>query len=239
MWQQNSSSETASSGARSDRQHTTSRVGLSGFQATRGTSSKSIERIGMTPCRTISNASRPRRTRRVQTVLRQDPRGGRRPHGRAPLHQAAVEKDSGKGVKIVPVLLHVVLAPSGPSKWERPYQAQDGLGVLRDPALCGRCHQPDHRCEEERVVVGTSTCRALESSVTSDGHLKPQRDGRTSSFFHPMTSDHGHAGHELPSPGVDLLMLVSRLPRGMISSCGRTRRRSRTATGSTAMATPW
>ncbi|MEX0601966.1 MAG: S-adenosylmethionine:tRNA ribosyltransferase-isomerase, partial [Bacteroidota bacterium] len=33
-------------------------------------------------------------------------------------------------------------------------------------------------------VVGTSTCRALESSVTSDGHLKPSR-GWTDKFLFP------------------------------------------------------
>ena len=60
------------------------------------------------------------------------------------------------------------------------------------------------------VVVGTSTCRALESSVTSDGHVKPSR-GWTDKFIFPpydfKITDRIITNFHLPES--TLLMLVS------------------------------
>jgi S-adenosylmethionine:tRNA ribosyltransferase-isomerase len=60
------------------------------------------------------------------------------------------------------------------------------------------------------VVVGTSTCRALESSVTSDGHLKPSK-GWTDKFLFPpydfKIADKLITNFHLPES--TLLMLVS------------------------------
>ena len=59
-------------------------------------------------------------------------------------------------------------------------------------------------------VVGTSTCRALESSVTSDGHLKPSK-GWTDKFIFPpydfKITDRLITNFHLPES--TLLMLVS------------------------------
>ncbi len=59
-------------------------------------------------------------------------------------------------------------------------------------------------------VVGTSTCRALESSVTSDGHLKPSK-GWTDKFlfppYHFKIADKLITNFHLPES--TLLMLVS------------------------------
>ena len=58
--------------------------------------------------------------------------------------------------------------------------------------------------------MGTSTCRALESSVTSDGHLKPSR-GWTDKFIFPpydfKVTDRLITNFHLPES--TLLMLVS------------------------------
>ena len=89
-----------------------------------------------------------------------------------------------KGVKIVPVVLHV-----GPGSF-RPVEVEDLTKHKMDseyyeiPLQTAEAVNRTIDGKGTVVVVGTSTCRAVESSVTTDGHLKPNR-GWTDKFIFP------------------------------------------------------
>jgi S-adenosylmethionine:tRNA ribosyltransferase-isomerase len=94
---------------------------------------------------------------------------------------AALKK---KGVKVVPVVLHVGLGSFRPVEVEdltkhkmdsEYYEIPEGTAEVVNKTIDSR---------GTVVVVGTSTCRAVESSVTTDGHLKPTR-GWTDKFIFP------------------------------------------------------
>jgi S-adenosylmethionine:tRNA ribosyltransferase-isomerase len=89
-----------------------------------------------------------------------------------------------KGVKIAPVVLHIGLGSFRPVEvedlskhkmdseyFEIPQQTVDMVNKTIDSKGCV-------------FVCGTSTCRAVESSVTTEGHLKPNR-GWTDKFIYP------------------------------------------------------
>jgi S-adenosylmethionine:tRNA ribosyltransferase-isomerase len=94
---------------------------------------------------------------------------------------AALKK---KGVKVVPVVLHVGLGSFRPVEVEdltkhkmdsEYYEIPEGTAEVVNKTIDSR---------GTVFVVGTSTCRAVESSVTTDGHLKPNR-GWTDKFIFP------------------------------------------------------
>jgi S-adenosylmethionine:tRNA ribosyltransferase-isomerase len=89
-----------------------------------------------------------------------------------------------KGVRIVPVTLHIGLGSFRPVEVEdltkhkmdsEYYEIPEETAVVVNKTIDSRCTV---------VVCGTSTCRALESSVTTDGHLKSNR-GWTDKFIFP------------------------------------------------------
>ncbi len=89
-----------------------------------------------------------------------------------------------KGVKVVPVVLHVGLGSF------RPVEVEDLTKHKMDSEYY---EVPESTVEAVNKVIdnkgsvfvaGTSTCRAVESSVTTDGHLKPNR-GWTDKFIFP------------------------------------------------------
>jgi len=89
-----------------------------------------------------------------------------------------------KGVKIVPVVLHIGLGSFRPVEVEdltkhkmdsEYYEIPEGTVQVVNKTIDSRGNV---------FVVGTSTCRALESSVTTDGHLKSNR-GWTDKFIFP------------------------------------------------------
>jgi S-adenosylmethionine:tRNA ribosyltransferase-isomerase len=89
-----------------------------------------------------------------------------------------------KGVKVVPVLLHVGLGSFRPVEVEdltkhkmdsEYYEIPEHTVTAVNKAIDGK---------NSVFAVGTSTVRALESSVTTDGHLKSNR-GWTDKFIFP------------------------------------------------------
>ena len=90
-----------------------------------------------------------------------------------------------KGVKIVPVVLHVGLGSF------RPVEVEDLTKHKMDSEYYEIPEEHRRMWSTRRSTargmcscVGTSTCRALESSVTTDGHLKSNR-GWTDKFIFP------------------------------------------------------
>ncbi len=89
-----------------------------------------------------------------------------------------------KGVKVVAVTLHVGLGSFRPVEVEdltkhkmdsEYYEISEATVNVVNKVIDGK---------GSVFVAGTSTCRALESSVTTDGHLKPNR-GWTDKFIFP------------------------------------------------------
>jgi S-adenosylmethionine:tRNA ribosyltransferase-isomerase len=89
-----------------------------------------------------------------------------------------------KGVKVVPVVLHIGLGSF------RPVEVEDLSKHKMDSEyyeIVQETVDVVNKTIDSRgtvFVCGTSTCRALESSVTTDGHLKPNR-GWTDKFIYP------------------------------------------------------
>jgi S-adenosylmethionine:tRNA ribosyltransferase-isomerase len=115
-----------------------------------------------------------------------------------------------KGVEIIPVLLHVGLGSFRPVEVEDlSKHKMDSEFYEVTPEACRLVNRViDSR---GRVfVAGTSTCRALESSVTTDGHLKPTK-GWTDKFIYPpydfKVTDALITNFHMPES--TLLMLVS------------------------------
>ncbi|HEX9655898.1 MAG TPA: tRNA preQ1(34) S-adenosylmethionine ribosyltransferase-isomerase QueA [Bacteroidota bacterium] len=93
----------------------------------------------------------------------------------------SVEK---KGVKIVPVVLHVGLGSFRPVEVEDLTKHKMDSEYYEIPESTANAVNRTIDHKGNVFIVGTSTCRAVESSVTTDGHLKGNR-GWTDKFIFP------------------------------------------------------
>ncbi len=123
-----------------------------------------------------------------------------------------ISKIKNKGVTIVPVILHIGLGTF------RPVEVEDLTKHRMDSEyyeITQKSAEKINKALEAKknvFVVGTSTCRALETSTTADGLVKPN-SGWTDKFIYPpydfkitkklITNFH--------APESTLLMLVSAL----------------------------
>jgi S-adenosylmethionine:tRNA ribosyltransferase-isomerase len=123
-----------------------------------------------------------------------------------------ISKIKNKGVTIVPVILHIGLGTF------RPVEVEDLTKHRMDSEYYEITQKSAERinkaleAKKNVFVVGTSTCRALETSTTADGLVKPN-SGWTDKFIYPpydfkitkklITNFH--------APESTLLMLVSAL----------------------------
>jgi S-adenosylmethionine:tRNA ribosyltransferase-isomerase len=115
-----------------------------------------------------------------------------------------------KGVKVVPVILHVGLGSFRPVEVEDLTKHKMDSEYYEVPAATAEAVNKTIDSRGTVFVVGTSTCRAVESSVTTDGHLKPAR-GWTDKFIFPpydfKITDRLITNFHMPES--TLLMLVS------------------------------
>ncbi len=89
-----------------------------------------------------------------------------------------------KGVKIVPVILHVGLGSFRPVEVEDLTKHKMDSEYYEIPESTVDIVNKTIDSKGNIFVCGTSACRALESSVTTDGHLKSTR-GWTDKFIFP------------------------------------------------------
>lgn len=172
---------------------------------------KIIERIGMTPLPYyIKREPTEKDKQAYQTVYARVLGAVAAPTAGLHFTKPLLKKIQAKGVKIVPIVLHVGLGSF------RPVEVEDLTKHKMDSEYyeisAEAAHQINRTIDNKRnvVVVGTSTCRALESSVTSDGHVKPAK-GWTDKFIFPpydfKITDRLITNFHLPES--TLLMLVS------------------------------
>jgi len=172
---------------------------------------KIIERIGITPLPYyIKRDATEKDKDSYQTVYARILGAVAAPTAGLHFTKALLKKLEHKGVKIVPVLLHVGLGSF------RAVEVEDLTKHKMDSEYYEISSEAAHTINKvidsrrNVFVVGTSTCRALESSVTSDGHLKPSK-GWTDKFLFPpydfKIADRLITNFHLPES--TLLMLVS------------------------------
>ncbi len=172
---------------------------------------KIIERIGMTPLPYyIKRDATARDKDAYQTVYAKVLGAVAAPTAGLHFTKPLLRKISSRGIKIVPVVLHVGLGSF------RPVEVEDLTKHKMDSEYYEISSEAAHiinrtiDSKHNVFVVGTSTCRALESSVTSDGHLKPSK-GWTDKFLFPpydfKIADKLITNFHLPES--TLLMLVS------------------------------
>jgi S-adenosylmethionine:tRNA ribosyltransferase-isomerase len=172
---------------------------------------KIIERIGITPLPYyIKRDATEKDKEAYQTVYARVLGAVAAPTAGLHFTRPLLKKLENKGVKIVPILLHVGLGSF------RAVEVEDLTKHKMDSEYYEISPDAAHAINKvidnrhNVVVVGTSTCRALESSVTSDGHLKPSK-GWTDKFLFPpydfKIADKLVTNFHLPES--TLLMLVS------------------------------
>ncbi|MCI0706654.1 MAG: tRNA preQ1(34) S-adenosylmethionine ribosyltransferase-isomerase QueA [Ignavibacteriae bacterium] len=172
---------------------------------------KIIERIGMTPLPFyIKREATEKDKQAYQTVFARVLGAVAAPTAGLHFTKQLIKKVQAKGVKIVPVVLHVGLGSFRAVEVEdltKHKMDSEYYEITYDAAnTINKTIDSRHNV----IVVGTSTCRALESSVTSDGHVKPSK-GWTDKFIFPpydfKITDRLVTNFHLPES--TLLMLVS------------------------------
>jgi S-adenosylmethionine:tRNA ribosyltransferase-isomerase len=146
---------------------------------------KAVEKIGVTPLppyikREAEHADR----ENYQTVYAKVDGSVAAPTAGLHFTNRLLDKIRKKGVDVVPVLLHIGLGTFRPVEVEdltKHKMDSEFFEISRDSAeRINKTIQNGKRV----VVVGTSATRALESSVTADGLVRPNR-GWTDKFIYP------------------------------------------------------
>ncbi len=165
--------------------NTTSRGRTVRFNEDAGDIFKAIEKIGHTPLPPyIKRDAVPSDKENYQTIFAEVDGSVAAPTAGLHFTPFLVKKAEKLGVKFVPVILHIGLGTF------RPVEVED-LTKHRMDSEYFEIHEETAKVinkalEEKKniFVVGTSTCRALESSVTADGFAKPN-SGWTDKFIFP------------------------------------------------------
>jgi S-adenosylmethionine:tRNA ribosyltransferase-isomerase len=146
---------------------------------------KIIERIGQTPLPYyIKRDATDRDKESYQTVFARVLGAVAAPTAGLHFTKALLKKIESKGVKIAPVLLHVGLGSFRPVEVEdltkHKMDSEYFEVSLESANIINKTIDNKHNV----FVCGTSACRAVESSVTADGHIKPAK-GWTDKFIFP------------------------------------------------------
>lgn len=172
---------------------------------------KIIERIGLTPLPPYIKREPTNKDKEAyQTVYARVLGAVAAPTAGLHFTKNLLKKIEKKGVKIAPVVLHVGLGTFRPVEVEDLTKHKMDSEYYEIPSESANIINKAIDNKKNVVVVGTSACRAVESSVTSDGHVKPAR-GWTDKFIFPpyefKITDRLITNFHLPES--TLLMLVS------------------------------
>lgn len=147
---------------------------------------KIIERIGMTPLPYYIKRDATKKDREAyQTVYARVLGAVAAPTAGLHFTRPLLRKISSRGIKVVPVVLHVGLGSFRAVEVEDLTKHKMDSEYYEISPESANAINKTIDSKHNVVVVGTSTCRALESSVTSDGHLKPSM-GWTDKFIFPQ-----------------------------------------------------
>jgi len=149
---------------------------------------KIIERIGLTPLPYYIKREPTKRDKdQYQTVYARVLGAVAAPTAGLHFTKQLMRKMHAKGVKLAPVILHVGLGSFRAVEVEdltKHKMDSESFEISEESAnIINRTIDTRHNV----VVIGTSSCRAVESSVTADGHVKPAK-GWTDKFIFPASS---------------------------------------------------
>lgn len=172
---------------------------------------KIIERIGLTPLPPYIKREPTNKDKdSYQTVYARVLGAVAAPTAGLHFTKPLLKKLQKKGVKLAPVVLHVGLGSFRAVEVEDLTKHKMDSEYYEIPSDSAHIINKAIDAKKNVMVVGTSACRAVESSVTSDGHVKPAR-GWTDKFIFPpydfKITDQLVTNFHLPES--TLLMLVS------------------------------
>lgn len=147
---------------------------------------KSIEKIGLTPLPPyIKREAEPSDKENYQTIYAKVDGAVAAPTAGLHFTEKLMKKIEKKGIQIVPVILHIGLGTFRSVEVEdltkHKMDSEYFEISLKSSDAINKAITSNHNV----FVVGTSTARALETSVTADGLLKPNR-GWTDKFIYPQ-----------------------------------------------------
>ena len=146
---------------------------------------KAIEKIGHTPLPPYIKRDAVAKDREdYQTIFAEIDGSVAAPTAGLHFTPTLVKKLEKMGVKTVPVILHIGLGTFRPVEVEDLTKHRMDSEYFEVPSETAEVINTALKNKKNVFVVGTSTCRALESSVTADGLAKPNF-GWTDKFIFP------------------------------------------------------
>ncbi len=165
--------------------NTTSRGRTVRFNEDAGDIFKAIEKIGHTPLPPyIKRDAVPSDKENYQTIFAEIDGSVAAPTAGLHFTPQLVKKAEKMGVKFVPVILHIGLGTFRPVEVEDLTKHRMDSEYFEIPEETAKVINKALEEKKNVFVVGTSSCRALESSVTADGFAKPN-SGWTDKFIFP------------------------------------------------------
>ena len=172
---------------------------------------KAVEKIGLTPLPPyIKREPEASDKENYQTVYAKVDGAVAAPTAGLHFTPKLLQKIEKKGIQVVPVILHIGLGTFRPVEVEDLTKHKMDSEYFEIHTKSAEVINKSITSKHNVFVVGTSTCRALETSVTADGLVKPN-SGWTDKFIYPpydfkitnklITNFH--------TPESTLLMLVS------------------------------
>ena len=165
--------------------NTTSRGRTVRFNDDSGDIYKAIEKIGQTPLPPyIKRDVEPKDRESYQTIFAREDGSVASPTAGLHFTPELIKKIKKKGIKVVPVILHIGLGTFRPVEVEDLTKHKMDSEYFEIPEDTAAEINKALESKKNVFVVGTSTTRALESSVTAEGFCKPNF-GWTDKFIFP------------------------------------------------------
>ncbi|MFA3782527.1 tRNA preQ1(34) S-adenosylmethionine ribosyltransferase-isomerase QueA [Melioribacteraceae bacterium 4301-Me] len=165
--------------------NTTSRGRTVRFNEEAGDIFQAIEKIGTTPLPPyIKREPVPEDRENYQTIFAKVDGSVAAPTAGLHFTPQLIKKIQKKGIKVVPVILHIGLGTFRPVEVEDLTKHRMDSEYFEIPEETAEAINKTLSEKKNVFVVGTSTTRALESSVTAEGFVKPNF-GWTDKFIFP------------------------------------------------------
>jgi S-adenosylmethionine:tRNA ribosyltransferase-isomerase len=146
---------------------------------------KAIEKIGITPLPPyIKREAEPSDRENYQTIYAKIDGAVAAPTAGLHFTPGLLSRIKKKGVSVVPVILHIGLGTFRPVEVEDLTKHKMDSEYYEVPQKSAEKINKAMHGKHNVFVVGTSTCRALETSTTADGFVKANR-GWTDKFIYP------------------------------------------------------
>lgn len=146
---------------------------------------KAVEKIGLTPLPPyIKREPEAADKENYQTVYAEVDGSVAAPTAGLHFTEKLLDKIKAKGATIVPVILHIGLGTFRPVEVEDLTKHKMDSEYYEISAKSAETINKAMDAKKNIVVIGTSSTRALETSVTAEGRVKPGR-GWTDKFIYP------------------------------------------------------